>query len=105
MEWTTDAPFDDATRWERIAEYLVPDFPLWNNTHEWQLPAFKHIDFKLPLTMLGHEKVYVRLVPTSKRANAAYAFDAGEIGEGESLYSPYSTSGSAIEYFAIRYNK
>lgn len=105
VEWTTDAPFDDATRWERIAEYLVPDFPLWNNTHEWQLPAFKHIDFKLPLTMLGHEKVYVRLVPTSKRANAAYAFDAGEIGEGESLYSPYSTSGSAIEYFAIRYNK
>ncbi|WP_295728845.1 DUF5689 domain-containing protein [uncultured Muribaculum sp.] len=104
-EWTTGAPFDENTRWERIGEYQVPDFPIWNNYHEWQLPAFKHIDFPLPLTMLGHEKVYVRFLPTSKRANTSYGFDAGEIGQEGSAQNPYSTSGSAMEYFAIRYNK
>ena len=90
---------DDASIWHLIAEYQVPDFPIWANYHEWQLPAYKQIDFPLPLELLGHEKVYIRLTPTSKAANSSYAWNAADITD------PYTVSGNAIDYFAIRYNK
>lgn len=98
-EWSTERNLADASKWQKIGEYQVPDFPIWNNYHEWQLPAFKQIDFPLPLEMLGHEHVYVRLTPVSKAASTSYGWNAGEIT------NPYSGAGSAMDYFAIRYNK
>ncbi|MDE7442987.1 MAG: hypothetical protein K2M65_02375, partial [Muribaculaceae bacterium] len=68
-EWSTERDLTDQSKWHMIAEYQIPDFPIWNNYHEWQLPAFKQIDFPLPLEMLGHEHVYVRMTPTSKAAS------------------------------------
>ena len=44
-EWSTERNLADASKWQKIGEYQVPDFPIWNNYHEWQLPAFKQIDF------------------------------------------------------------
>lgn len=98
-EWGTEEALTDESKWQLIDEYQVPDFPIWANYHEWQLPAFKQIDFELPLEMLGKKKVYVRLIPASKACNTTFGFNAGEIT------NPYSGAGNAMDYFAIRYNK
>jgi hypothetical protein len=98
-EWSTERDLTDASKWHLIGEYQVPDFPIWANYHEWQLPAFKQIDFPLPLEMLGHEKVYIRMTPTSKNTNTTYAWNAGTV------LNPYTSSGSGMDYFAVRYNK
>lgn len=98
-EWSTDRDLNDDTKWKKIGDYQVPDFPIWNNYHEWQLPAYKQIDFPLPLEMLGREHVYIRLTPTSKAANTSYGWNQGVIT------NPYTGAGSAMDYFAIRYNK
>lgn len=98
-EWSTERDLKDASKWQKIGEYQVPDFPIWANYHEWQLPAFKQIDFPLPLEMLGHKNVYIRLTPTSKAASTTFGWNMGEVKD------PYTSSGSGMDYFAIRYNK
>ena len=98
-EWSTEKDLTDDSKWNLIGEYQVPDFPLFNNYHGWQLPGFKQIDFPLPLEILGHEHVYIRMTPTSKRCNTSFGWNAGEVT------NPYTSTGSAMDYFAIRYNK
>jgi hypothetical protein len=50
----------------------------------------------LPDTMLGHEKVYVRLIPASASVGTSSSYAGG---------TKISTSAyNAINYFAIRYN-
>lgn len=70
--------------WTDVMEFTVPNVVAWTNTKLSQCPGFKPVDIPLPADQLcGKEKVYIRLVPNSA-----------------------STSGaSAMNYFAVRYNK
>lgn len=97
--WSTERDFTDDSKWHHIGDYTVPEWPNYSNFHEWTLPAYKQINMKLPLEMLGQEHVYVRLSPRSIRTSTASRWDAIEIPK------PTEPGGSAIEYFAIRYNK
>ena len=97
-EWSLTGDLSKAEDWTYIASYQVPDFPIYATYREWQLPAFKQIDMELPLEMLGHDKVYIRFTPENNIANTL-EFGGGFVNGGG------SDSGSAMDYFAIRYNK
>ena len=70
--------------WTEVMEFTIPNVVAWTNTQLTQCPGFKPVDIPLPAGELcDKEKVYIRLVPNSS-----------------------STSGaSAMNYFAVRYNK
>lgn len=70
--------------WTDVMEFTIPNVVAWTNTQLTQCPGFKPVNIQLPADQLcGKEKVYIRLVPNSS-----------------------STSGaSAMNYFAVRYNK
>ncbi len=94
-EWSVTGKADG--EWTYIGSFQQPDFPIFATYREWQLPAFKQIDMKLPLEMLGKSEVYIRLVPENDIANTLQ-WGAGKVnGSGDN-------SGSAMDYFAIRYN-
>ena len=81
-----DAELDDlwGLVWTDVMEFTIPNVVAWTNTQLTQCPGFKPVNIQLPADQLcGKEKVYIRLVPNSS-----------------------STSGaSAMNYFAVRYNK
>ncbi|SMG10094.1 hypothetical protein SAMN05660862_0505 [Sphingobacterium psychroaquaticum] len=94
VEWSTHGNMDGA--WTKIQSFTVPDAPLWANTTIHQLAAYKNINMKLPLALLGQEKVFLRLV-----------VDKNLGSDGNSYASePLSVSTTTgIGYLAIRYNK
>lgn len=75
---------------------------VWSNTLYSSIVGYNTLDFELPQEILGNENVYVRLRPTSDVCSngSDYANDIlinQPAGDG--------AHASAIEYFAIRYNK
>ena len=96
VSWSDTFDLNDESVWKKVADYVVPDGVLNGQEREWQLPAFKHYDFVLPLEMLGKDKVYLRLRPASRVSNTLY-FGEGTVTDG-------TQSGNGIDYFAIRYN-
>ena len=88
----------DGSVWTEFGEYTVPDFPILSNRKAWQCPGPKYMSFTLPedSSMLGKEKVYVRMHPANTKAGTPNSYDDGEI---------VSTCTSEMNYFAIRYNK
>ena len=101
-EWSTvdsmDPEYDD--QWHLIGEYTVPDLSIWSNTLMTTITAYKYINFRLPLEMLGRENVYVRLVPRNALASSGGGYADSFIYEGK----PGAQS-SVLSYFAVRYNK
>lgn len=93
--WSETGDLSDDAAWHKIADYVVPDGVVNGQERDWQLPAFKQYDFALPLEILGKEKVFIRLRPSSKDTNTGY-FGEGSIADG-------TDSGNGIDYFAIRY--
>ena len=103
-EWsfTESQAAKDDSQWHLIGNYTIPDVSVWANTLYSSLVGFKTIDFELPLEILGQPNVYIRLSPTSDLcSNGADYANAHLIDQpaGEAAHA------SAIEYFAIRYNK
>lgn len=96
-EWSLQSDMDNAAAWNLIGRYQTPEFMVWAAEREWQCAGLKQIDFPLPLAILGHEKVYIRLIPESNVANS-------HIWAGSTLRKG-SDSGNQMDYFAIRYNK
>ena len=98
-EWSlqNDMSEDSDDQWHLIAEYVVPDVGIDSNTLLNQSLGFKQMDFPLPQEILGHSQVYIRLRPRSKAASSGYDYDESTIKQ--------EGNGSAIGYFAIRYNK
>lgn len=95
-EWKVEwAESKDAETWTHIADYNVPDIVRDVITEPWQSPGYKPIDIKLPSEMLNKAEVYIRLMPRSRKgSNVVY------------LDSNYNNgSYSAMNYFAIRYNR
>lgn len=103
-EWSEVDSMDekDDPKWSLIGEYTIPDVSVWANTLYSSIVGYKTVDFELPQDILGKPNVYVRLVPVSDVCSngSDYANDIlinQPAGDG--------AHASAIEYFAIRYNK
>ena len=94
--WKCDYSTDGST-WTQAATYQVPDFPVYATYRDWQLPAFKQIDIALPTSLFGKSTVYLRFGPSSNVANTL-EFAGGRVNGGG------VNSGSAMDYFAVRYN-
>lgn len=94
VEWSEHGNMDGA--WTKIKSYTVPDAPLWANTNIHQLAAYKNINVKLPLSLLGKSKVYLRLVVEKNLASDGNSYASEPL-------SVATTTG--IGYLAIRYNK
>lgn len=99
-EWSLTGDMDNEADWHYITSYTVPDMVVWANTLLSQCPGYKAIDVELPLTLLGKENVYIRLMPENNKAsNGASWVDKG------ATISVKGDATSAMNYFAIRYNK
>ena len=63
----------------------------------WQCPGYKMMTFNLPEnpSLLG-TKVYVRIKASNAQAGTMESYDAGTVASGMQ---------SALNYFAVRYNK
>lgn len=95
--WTVEYSVDGKT-WKPVADYTVPDFPMISNKKIWQCPGFKYMTFNLPedSAILDKDEVKIRLRPRSDNAATADSYDGGKT---------VSSVQSALNYFAIRYNK
>lgn len=93
IDWSADG-----SSWNKVADYTVPDFPIVYKKRTWQCPGYKMMTFNLPENpaLLGKSKVYVRLRASNKQAGTMDSYDAGAVSSG---------SQSALNYFAVRYNK
>jgi hypothetical protein len=93
LEWSIDN-----SEWTKFAEYTVPDFPIVYKKRPWQCPGYKMMTFNLPedSALLGKEKVYVRMKPANQSAGTFDTYDTGTVT---------ATAQSALNYFAVRYNK
>lgn len=84
----------DKSSWTRVAEYTVPDIADWSNTLATQSIGFKEMSFNLPVSLMGRERIYVRLIPTRNSAGGAKAYDGQSISEK-----------SMLSYVSVRCNK
>ena len=96
--WKVEYSTDNGVNWIQAYEYTVPDFSVLYKKRVWQCPGFKMVTCTLPqdVELLGKDKVMVRLIPASTKAGTMDSYDGGSVN---------STSKSALNYFAIRYNK
>jgi hypothetical protein len=93
-EWSEHGNMDG--QWNPIDSFTVPDSQYWSNTQRFQSPGYKYIDLPLPLTMLGKDKVYIRLVTERNVGSDGYKYANIPLLSGRS---------SRLNYFAVRYNK
>ena len=93
-------PKDDG-QWHLLKEYTIPDVSVWSNTLFSSIVGYKTIDFPLPLEILGHENVYIRLCPVNDLCSDGSDY-ANVHMEGNRQPDAHA---SAIDYIAIRYNK
>lgn len=91
------AEYDDD--WKDIGEFTVSDVVRWNSQSDWQTAGTRVYDFPLPTTILGRDKVYIRLMPRNNQAGSttASSYDNSTIENNKG----YNT----MDYFAVRYNK
>lgn len=106
MNWTIDGPrywridwSEDVTNpqgWTLVEKFTSIDAAVWANTTLFQLPGYKNMNFKLPLDMLGKDKVYMRIV-----------VDQNLCSDGQFYANRPITKASSVgmNYLAIRYNK
>lgn len=94
VEWSDNADMDG--QWNRIATYTVPDVANWSNTLLTQLPGYKNMDVELPLSLLGKNKVYIRLIVDKNLCSDGYAYASEPISKAVN---------SSLSYLAVRYNK
>ena len=92
--WNVEYSTDKA-KWTKAGEYTVPDVAQWSYTAYWQLCGFKHVNMELPDSLLGQDKVYIRLIPNSNLAGETMSYDGGMAAD----------KSSAMAYFTVRYTK
>ncbi len=87
------------SQWVDIGEFTVPDVAIWASQNDWQTLGTRVYDFPLPVEILGHERVSIRLMPRNNKAAAKSedSYDSSTIAND----SGYNT----MDYFAVRYNK
>lgn len=100
-QWAQTAT--QATSWQKIADFVVPDVVLYSVTQPWQCAGFKPMDFALPLEMLDKDDVYIRLIPSNRKGNTTGGYLDTEYVNGTAGGS--GKANNSMNYFAIRYNK
>lgn len=98
VEWNTTDVQTDAG-WTEVGRYTVPDISVWSNTLYHSIIAFKHLNFELPLEILGKPNVYLRLVPENDICSGGIDYADSHLNN-----APENIHTSAISYIAIRYN-
>lgn len=96
--WKVEYSTNLGESWITAHEYTVPDFSVLYKKRVWQCPGYKMITCNLPFDneLLGKEEIRVRLIPASTKAGTMDSYDGGTVRpDGK----------SALNYFAIRYNK
>ena len=93
-------PKDDS-QWHLLKEYTVPDVSVWSNTLFSSIVAYKTINFPLPLEILGHDNVYIRLCPVNDLCSDGADYANAHLSGNEKP----DAHASSIDYIAIRYNK
>lgn len=93
LEYSTDG-----VSWTAVSDYTVPDFPVLSNRKVWQCPGPKYISITLPkdAELLGKAEVRIRVRPYVNKGGTPTSYDGGGIVGGRE---------TAMNYFAIRYNK
>ena len=101
IQWSTTGRDDYDNEWQTILEeFMVPDTVNWTPaTFFWQSPAYKPVNVRLPLDMLNRPEVYIRIRPTRNLVGTPTAFAVAPPSNNASAPS------TAMNYFAIRYNK
>jgi len=94
VEWSEHGNMDGV--WTPITNYTVPDIANWSNTLLHQLAGFKNIDVPLPTSMLGKNRVYLRLMVDRNLASNGNTYASQPLA---------GNSNTALGYVAIRYNK
>ncbi len=96
---TTSCDASHDSQWVDIGEFTVPDVAIWASQNDWQTLGTRVYDFPLPVEILGHESVSIRLMPRNDKAAAKSedSYDSSTIAND----SGYNT----MDYFAVRYNK
>lgn len=89
--------------WTKISDFVVPDVVLYTVTQPWQCAGFKPMDIPLPLEMLGKKDVYIRLIPANRKGNTTSGYLDTDYANGSA--GSTGKPNSAMNYFAIRYNK
>ncbi|MDR2627130.1 MAG: DUF5689 domain-containing protein [Dysgonamonadaceae bacterium] len=103
-EWSLhDDSNRTATDWKHLMDYTVPDFAVWASTQNFQSNAFKEINIPLPLEMLGHPAVYIRLRASSPLSSDGGAYRNYDLRLDANKATPDAIS--TMNYCAIRYNK
>ena len=96
---TTDTSPASDSQWVDIGQFTVPDVAVWGSQNDYQTLGTRVYDFPLPVEILGHESVSIRLMPRLNRAASLSetSYDDSTIKNGDG----YNT----LDYFAVRYNK
>ena len=86
--------------WTLIGKFTIPDTVNWTPaTQLWQSAGFKPMNFELPLEMLGYDNVYIRLRPENRLQGTFLDYAVENTSSSDPM--PWT----AMNYFAIRYNK
>ena len=101
VEWAESN--DSSAQWQEVGTYSVPDIVLWTMTQPWQSAGYKPVDIPLPLSMLGHADVYVRLTPADDAGNTTQGYCDTKFANGSA--GSTSRANNAVNYIAVRYNK
>lgn len=107
LEWNTTDD-QNSSGWTEIAQYTVPDVSIWSNTLYHSIVGAKHINFELPLEILGKPNVYLRMVPASDLCSSGADYADARLSDGPnpipSGTTPDQLHENCISYIAIRYN-
>lgn len=69
-EWSLTGDLNNDDDWKFIDSYYVPDMMITSTVRPWQIGAYKQIDIRLPLEMLGHDEVILWLLPSAMSRTA-----------------------------------
>lgn len=94
--WNVEWSESESGPWSKVGEYTVPDVAQWEKTLYTQLAAPKNVNINLPLDLLNKVNVYLRLIPSSKKAGTTTTYDGGTVAANKD---------NAIFYLSVRYNK
>ena len=101
-EWSlvNDQTAEGDHNWHEIGDFTVPDVSVWSNSLFSSSVAFKQINMSLPLEILGHDNVYIRICPANDICSDGSDYANAHLKDKETIVGT-----NVIEYFAIRYNK
>jgi hypothetical protein len=91
VEWSADN-----TTWTGAGSFTFEDIANWSNTLLTQVPAYKTLNFNLPLAASGLPQLYIRLRVANNTAGTATNPSGGKVS---------ATINSRLAHVSLKYNK